>query len=86
MKITEVEKYQYMTIGFAIVAIVLAVLLIRAKHQTVAQGIGSAKDAIEACSDGIKGWNEKYPPGTTPTVQSQSELIIVLQSCGAKTE
>jgi hypothetical protein len=85
MAITETEKYQYTTIAFAVIAIVLAILLIRAKHQTVAEGVDNAKTAIEACSKGIEDWNKKYPPGTAPTVQSQTELITVLQGCGAKT-
>ena len=86
MKITEVEKYQYLSVAFAVIAIVLAVLLIRAKNPTVTEGFEIASQALQNCSDGIKAWTEKYPAGTTPSVQSHSELVIVLQSCGAKAE
>jgi hypothetical protein len=86
MAITETQKYQYWAIAFAIIAVILAVLLIRSNNPGVRSGVDMASDAIAECSDGIKAWNEKYPKGTAPTVQSQNELIIVLQGCGAKSE
>lgn len=84
MATTETQKYQYLAIFFALVAIVLAVLLIRAKNPTVEEGVDSAAEAIQACSDNIKAWTDKYPKGTAPTTQSQNELIIILQGCGAE--
>ena len=83
---TESQKYQYLAVFFAVVAIILAVLLIRAKNPTVVSGVDQASNALQACSDGLKAWSDKYPKGTAPTVQSQNELIIVLQGCGSGEE
>ena len=84
MKLNEVEKYQYLAVFFAAIAIILAILLMRAKNPHVTDGVDSAAEALQSCSDNLKAWNKKYPAGTEPSLQSQNELVIVLQSCGAK--
>lgn len=86
MKLTEVEKYQSLAIVFAGAAVILGILLFRAKNPSITSGVKLASEAIEECSDRISDWNRKYPSGTTPSIQSQNELILVLQSCGADTD
>ncbi len=85
MKLTELEKYQSLTIVFAGAVVILGILLFRAKNPSIDSGVKLASEAIRECSDRITDWNRKYPSGTAPTVQSQNELIMVLQSCGAET-
>ncbi len=86
MKLTEIEKYQALAIVFAGATVILGILLFRAKNPTITSGVKLASEAIEECSDRIADWNRKYPSDTTPSVQSQNELILVLQSCGADTD
>jgi hypothetical protein len=84
MKLTEIEKYQALAIVFAGVSVILGILLFRATNRDIVSSVEETKQAIENCSDRITEWNKKYPSGTAPTIQSQNELILVLQSCGAK--
>lgn len=86
MKLTEVEKYQSLAIIFVGATVILGILLFRAKNPSINSGVKLASEAIRECSDRITDWNRKYPSGTTPSIQSQNELILVLQSCGAKTD
>jgi hypothetical protein len=81
MKLTEVEKYQYTTIVFGIAVIVMAVLFMRAKAESKIVDTDQSALELKACSADLSGWLAKYPAGTPPTVQSQTDLVQVLTKC-----
>ena len=81
---TELQKYQYATVGLSFITVVLLIFLFTSnKDDSVSDLLGQVDEQLNSCKLEIKAWSDENSSGTVSD-EARAELQGILSSCQEK--
>ncbi len=81
----KLKNYEIATWVLAILVIILALLLIKAKNASVPDSLTQATENLEKCNADLRAWRSANPDPAKATAAAQAELSTILGMCAGTT-